>query len=475
MTLSMVASSLTAASLVTVNVKSSPVATSDENFVCLGMDWWPSNKCNWDVCPWGNAGVLNSDLSNEKLRMAVKRINGAYLRIGGTLCDGIVYNVGSPLPNCPDMSPQPPTQASMFSGGCLSMDRWGEIVQFANATDAKLIFGINANYNRTNGHWDPSNAKALIEHTVAMKYDVYAFEYGNELKYSASVFAEGLHQLHDVITAAYAKDPSLTVPKIIAPDEIQWNNEFFSELIPLVKDIVHAVTWHDYPLGAGYQNPDLNKKVMDPKQHTSWFGTAAEATQTTKKASNGEVQVWMGESGGCYNSGHNGTSNRYMDAFWYLDSLGGLAAAGQKVFCRQAFIGGNYELLNHLTMEPNPDYYGALLFHSLMGPTVLDSSTDNGMVRSWAHCNRNNTAVSFLLLNFGNETVNVKLPTSSKPTRDEYHMTAPFINSTSVLLNGKVLAYDSAITPVHAQANTNFVLLNNTYAYVVADVPGVCQ
>eukprot|EP01060_Flectonema_neradi_P009029 TRINITY_DN1645_c0_g1_i1.p1 TRINITY_DN1645_c0_g1~~TRINITY_DN1645_c0_g1_i1.p1 ORF type:complete len:479 (+),score=92.04 TRINITY_DN1645_c0_g1_i1:60-1496(+) len=477
MTLSMVVSSLTASSLVTVDIPSpTPISKSDENFVCLGMDWWPSNKCNWGVCPWGDAGILNSDLSNEKLRTAVKRMNGAYLRLGGSLCDGIVYNVGNP-PSCPDMTPKPPAQGTWFHGGCLSMDRWGEIVQFADDTDAKLVFAINANYNRTDGgtHWDESNARALIEHTVAMKYNVFAFEYGNELGYNASVFAAGLHQLHEVITTAYAKDPSLTVPKIIAPDEIHWDNEFFSELIPLVEGIVHAVTWHEYPLGEGYQNPSLNSKVMDPNQHNGWFNTASMSAKTTANVSSGKMQAWMGESGGCSNSGHNGTSNRFMDAFWYIDSLGGLAAAGQKVFCRQALIGGNYELIDHRNMEPNPDFYGALLFNSFMGSSVLNATSDNELVRAWAHCNKNSSDVSFLLMNFGNNSAEVKLPTSSKTTRDEYHMTATFINATEVMLNGNVMTYDSPISPVQGHANTNLVLANNSYAYVVTQLPGLCQ
>ncbi|KAL4311759.1 hypothetical protein GQ457_01G017380 [Hibiscus cannabinus] len=47
------------------------------------------------------------------------------------------------------------------------------------------------------------------------------------------------------------------------------------------------------------------------------------------------------------------------------------ATYDQKVFCRQALIGGNYGLLNATTFIPNPDYYGALLWHRLMGSTVL--------------------------------------------------------------------------------------------------------
>eukprot|EP01060_Flectonema_neradi_P027187 TRINITY_DN36817_c0_g1_i1.p1 TRINITY_DN36817_c0_g1~~TRINITY_DN36817_c0_g1_i1.p1 ORF type:complete len:478 (+),score=64.31 TRINITY_DN36817_c0_g1_i1:52-1485(+) len=476
LTLSLLAASLTSTSLVTVDIKNpTPIATTDDNYVCFGMDWWPINKCNWGVCPWGDSGILTSNLSSTKLRTVYERLDGAYLRLGGSLCDGIVYDIGAPQ-NCRNFTPQPPANATWFHGGCMSMDRWGEIVEFAKATDAKLIFAINANYGRTDGvHWDPTNAKALIEHTVAMKYNVFGFEYGNELGYNASVFAAGLHQLHDIIEEAYSKDPSLVVPKIIAPDEITWNDGFFRELIPLVKDIVHAVTWHQYPLGEGYNNPNLNSNIMSPVQHERWFHLAATASATTANVSDGKLQVWMGESGGCANGAHNGTSNRFMDAFWYIDSLGGLAAAGQKVFCRQTVIGGNYEVVDHRTMDPNPDYYGALAFNQLMGTTVLNSTTTDGNVRAWAHCSRTGGSVTFLLINFGNDTVQVKLPASSQPSRDEYHLTARYINDTNVFLNGNMMTFDSDLTPISQSTSSNVVLTNTSYAYIVTHVPGVCQ
>lgn len=35
------------------------IATTDENFICATLDWWPPNKCDYNDCPWGNAGILN--------------------------------------------------------------------------------------------------------------------------------------------------------------------------------------------------------------------------------------------------------------------------------------------------------------------------------------------------------------------------------------------------------------------------------
>lgn len=45
---------------VKVMVKSvTSIAKTDENFICATLDWWPHNKCDYNQCPWGNAGILN--------------------------------------------------------------------------------------------------------------------------------------------------------------------------------------------------------------------------------------------------------------------------------------------------------------------------------------------------------------------------------------------------------------------------------
>lgn len=59
-------------------------------------------------------------------------------------------------------------------------------------------------------------------------------------------------------------------------------------------------------------------------------------------------------------------------------------------FCRQALVGGYYGLLNWTNIEPNPDYYTAILWRQYMGINVLGiqgdaSATD---VRVYAHCGK---------------------------------------------------------------------------------------
>ena len=133
----------------------------------------------------------------------------------------------------------------------------------------------------------------------------------------------------------------------------------------------------------------------------------------------------------------------------------GGAGRSYGAFCRQTLLGGNYELLDHNTYEPNPDFYAALLFRRLMGVKVLDvdlhrrstsgfgsgSGSDSEMIRAYASCTpRGKTAqarrksegsVTLLLLNLSPNTSTVLsiMPAGSfvgegALAREEYHMAA---------------------------------------------------
>ena len=43
------------------------------------------------------------------------------------------------------------------------------------------------------------------------------------------------------------------------------------------------------------------------------------------------TQVWIGESGGAYNSGRAGVTDAFASSFWYLDELGTTAQLRHQV------------------------------------------------------------------------------------------------------------------------------------------------
>lgn len=45
---------------VTVSIQvATSIAKTDRSFVCVTLDWWPADKCNYGMCPWHQSSVLN--------------------------------------------------------------------------------------------------------------------------------------------------------------------------------------------------------------------------------------------------------------------------------------------------------------------------------------------------------------------------------------------------------------------------------
>lgn len=422
------------------------------------------------------------------------------------MADNITYSVGSDAEvDCPGFSPSSPTPSGNFTGGCLNESRWAELRAFVASLDSvSLVFGLNLMYGRTrevvtpdcpcSGDWDPSNTRALLEHTVATVStslaNVAGWELGNEIEcLDADKFARDVLTLRSVVDDVYG-GAGIARPKIIVSDQLYWEPDFFEEFIPLVKDAVDVISWHDYPLGAGYNNPSLEANIMDPAFHDTFIASAGTASGTVARLGGAEsvLGTWMGETGGCYNSGHYNVSNAFMDAFWYLESLAGFARGGASGFCRQTLVGGNYELVDKETLEPNPDFYAAMLFSELMGSVALKAVVEplfsgeesrKPLLRAWAHCkneqNKKSAAnvggVVLLLLNYGNVTAKALVGVAEDNPKDEgdsaesdqrpakpaygelYMMTGvghdrdEILHSRRVKLNGQVLSMGDATDP----------------------------
>src|SRR5206468_884378 len=71
--------------------------------------------------------------------------------------------------------------------------------------------------------------------------------------------------------------------------------------------------------------------------------------------------------------GGNPWAATFLDSFRYLDQMGRLAKQGVQVVMHNTLDASDYGLLDEDTLEPRPNYWAALLWRRLMGPTVLDS------------------------------------------------------------------------------------------------------
>ncbi|XP_068654335.1 heparanase-like protein 1 [Aristolochia californica] len=463
------------------------IAETNNNFVCATLDWWPPEKCNYDMCPWGQSSVLNLDFHHPFLANAVKAFKPLRIRIGGSLQDQVRYDDGNLGPLC---HPFQKTADGLFgfSKGCLRMDRWDELNQLFKDNEAVVTFGLNALRGRHKigkdvwgGPWNSTNAQSFIKYTISKGYPVDSWEFGNELSGSgvgASVHAEqygkDLIDLKAILDVFYRN--SSVKPLLLAPGGF-FDQQWYTKLLQVSgPGVVNVLTHHIYNLGSG-SDPHLVEKILDP-HHLNGIKETFENLKLTMQRHGPWTSAWVGESGGAFNSGGHLVSNTFVNSFWYLDQLGLSAKYGTKVYCRQSLIGGNYGLLNTTTFVPNPDYYSALLWHRLMGKDVLSVDYNGSpFLRVYAHCSKGKEGVTLLLLNLHNTTesrvtvyndINVQIRTGemtkgkrgnsftsikkavawigrkasdSTEVREEYHLTPMdgYLRSQTMLLNGTPL------------------------------------
>ncbi|TYJ16957.1 hypothetical protein E1A91_A09G017300v1, partial [Gossypium mustelinum] len=363
------------------------IGETDDNFVCATLDWWPIEKCNYNQCPWGKAGLLNLDLKKKGLINGIKAFNPLRIKVGGSLQDQVVYGVGG-IKNCPNFMKNEDSLFG-FSQGCLPMERWDELNKIFNQTGVKVTFGLNALLGRNRsqiekglwvGDWKSQNARDFLKYTISKGYKVDSYEFVKELH----------------------PDPK-TQPKVLGPSGYYDEKWFNSFLEVSGHDVVDGVTHHIYNLGPG-DDPNMITKIQDPS-YLNQVAQTYKGVLTIVNKFKPQSGAWVSESGGALHGGAKDLSPTFADGFWYLDQLGMASTYNHKVFCRQTLIGGNYALLNTTTSIPNPDYYGALLWHRLMGSTVLAVTQEsNPNLRVYAHCAKKKPGISIIFINLSKDS-----------------------------------------------------------------------
>ena len=76
---------------VTVDI-TSPIAIIPDVYYGFTFDWWESTDPTYGK-KWENAGILTVNLTNKNLITLASAVTPAYLRIGGSPQDSIIYNV----------------------------------------------------------------------------------------------------------------------------------------------------------------------------------------------------------------------------------------------------------------------------------------------------------------------------------------------------------------------------------------------
>jgi heparanase 1 len=435
-------------------------ATVDERYLSVAVDmaqvvggrFWSASG---DPEVIGEEEVPEYDFERPRLRALASHLAPAFLRIGGSDSDRVIY----------DMSADPIDEAPEGFEFVLTANQVDGVFEFAEALGYDVMFTLNAGegVRDESDAWGPTMARHLLEYVVGNDYEVTLWELGNEWNVYGPILGLSLEvpQIVADFEAASALVDELDPDALFGgPSSAYWPTpgELFEQVYPAFMEMggaetIDVITWHYYPQQSQrcpYRtDPYEPEGILNATGLNRGLGWAAEIEQTRDEIAP-DMPIWLGESGHAQCGGQPDASDRFEGTFWWLDQLGAIARRGHAITVRQTLSGSNYGIIDDVTLEPRPDYWASVLWRRLMGQRVLDVQrvAADESVRVYAHCAQQGIgAVTVLAINLDpDNAVRLRLDGLTGP-KELYLLTADAINSAALMLNGVVLEDDDGILP----------------------------
>lgn len=389
------------------------------------------------------------DLSNARLRKLAAALGPAYVRVSGTWANSTYFFDGD--------GAAPAAPPAGF-GGVLTKAEWKGVIDFAKAVDAGLVtsFAVSAGVRDAQGVWSPVEARKVAAFTKASGGRIAAAEMFNEPNFAAM---GGAPKGYDAV--AYGKDfavfrafarKSLPGMLILGPGSVGEGgtlaaNSTFSGLKSedMLKATGRGVDVFSYHF---YGSVSKRCAFMPGTPQTSpatalsaeWLAKTEQAEEyyaALRDRFEPGKPIWLTETGetAC---GGNPWAATFVDSFRYLNQLGTLAKRGVQVVAHNTLAASDYALLDEEHFDPRPNYWSALLWHKLMGTTVLDAgAAPSPDVHLYAHCLIGVPGgVAVLAIN-ADRTAEATLETPLAASR--YLLSAEKLDGPDISLNGQTL------------------------------------
>jgi heparanase 1 len=395
------------------------------------------------------------DLSNCKLRRLAAALGPAYVRVSGTWANTMYFSDADPSPSLPP---------SGFNG-VLSRERWKDVVDFAAATDTRIVtsMAISPGVRDAAGIWTPGQARRFIDYTRSVGGDIAAAEFMNEPTmatmggapkgYDAPAFGRDFK-----LFASFARQ-AVSGMRILGPGSVGETTasdamiHYGSQGTIATRDMlqqmgndIDAFSYHHY--GAASRRcvgtPGMPQTSVDAALSEEWLARTDQTLAFYRKLRD-EFEpgkpMWVTETADAA-CGGNPWASTFLDTFRYLDQLGRLAKQGVQLVIHNTLASSDYGLLDQKTLKPRPNYWGALLWRRLMGTTVLDSGVEIAEGRHvYAHCLRGAPGgVTLLVVNNSRTETAIEMPLESK----RYTLSAEPLQNGDVELNGAALKVDDS-------------------------------
>lgn len=410
------------------------------------------------------------DLSNSRIRNLALALSPAYVRVSGTWRNATYFHDSD--------SPAPTTPPSGFNG-VLTRSEWKGVVEFSKAANAELMTSVatSAGTRDKKGVWNPKQAEQFFAYTKTVGGNIAATEFMNEptlairgggvpAGYSPADFAQDI----EIFRTWLRRRSPKTV--FLGPggegEGMGWKEVASMKRIPSEKLLqatgpaFDVYSYHFYNalssrcsslLGGGVSPEEaLSPNFLNTPERVNAFYTGLRNRYMPNKP------IWITETGEAACGGDRWAST-FLDTFRYLNELGTLAKHGVQVVAHNTLAASDYGLLDENTFQPRPDYWAALLWHRLMGTTVLDAgSSPSPDVHLYAHClPEKNGGVTLLAINAGKAAISIDGDSSA----EEYVLSAADLETSAVSLNGKGLSLtaDDSIPPLVGKRSAGKIIL----------------
>jgi hypothetical protein len=391
------------------------------------------------------------DLSNPQLRKLALAFGPAYVRVSGTWANSVYFV---------DSDSRPAKAPAGFSG-VLTRKEWKGVIDFVHAVNGKLVtsFATSVGTRDAQGVWTPKEATDWLAYTKSVGGQIAAAEFMNEPTYAAMGGAP-----KDYNAADYGRDIAVLGPwlKKNSPDTIflgpgsvgegpfaiAMGGMLHSEaLLKATGPVYDVFSYHLYA-AASERCASMSEKsqttaaaalskewLSRPEEINDYYAGLRDHFEPGKP-------LWITETADSA-CGGNPWASTFLDTFRYVIEHASLVRRGVKIIMHNTLAASDYGLLDQNTLEPRPNYWATLLWHKLMGTTVLEpqaSRQPNAYV--YAHClERRPGGVTLLVINADRQrSFDFNVPTSG----ERYSLTARKIQDSTVELNGKPLRLTSS-------------------------------
>jgi hypothetical protein len=418
------------------------------------------------------------DLQDPVLINLLKQLTPASIRVGGGAADSTIFTG--------DNGPSGACSLPWNNTVCVNTTYWDQLVSFARASGAGLVYDLNGFMRDSNNQWDPhANATALFAHAAAQGQGdaITGWQLGNEMTLwkHRGVTVTGAQVAADYATLRSTLKQYPSLPNvIIGPEGCCGDNSWLDDFIPAAAQTgsLDYLSEHYYPITPNPAACDvthyLTKSIY--AQTLTVMGTYKQQLQKYAP----QIPLVLGETATTNMGGCKGFSDRFIAGFYFLYILGAGAANGIAQINRQDLAGwssqtepSQYMLAGQPgwtngTLTPHSDWFVAALFKQLVQPTALNvswsSASYGDSFDAHAFCANASRwgagSIAVLYENMGSQTVSLSLQTqsgsdasaagpmawilTSQPVSVEDGSAPPAsLTGDSVYCNGKLLSVDS--------------------------------